>query len=376
MANFYLISVIMNERSAGLPFAGKEAELKKIKDALSKPGLSVVAGRRGSGRTAFIRQLGLQFAGNRQYRFFYADVAGILNPADFILSLAKQTLGSAENGQVKQLRELSNYFTYLRPVINFNRAADMQQMDFVLDENYKADFTLEQLFTYLARQAPKVIIVLDDVQDVRHFRDQQFLRFIPDALKQHTELRVLLSVAESRNVRRWFENSQENLLKPSFHFTHSLPDYDELAQAISEYLKLQNKKLSKDVAGQLIDWCRGSMCLLIKSIHAVSVSAFKQPDAWQTEQILQQYLQEQRGVFLNYQRLLTANQWLLLRGIAREQGAKMVMGGEFVKKYGLGSPSSVQTALDAIFEKELVYEEEGRLYLQDVSLSRWMELNS
>jgi hypothetical protein len=51
----------------------------------------------------------------------------------------------------------------------------------------------------------------------------------------------------------------------------------------------------------------------------------------------------------------------------------MVMGAEFVRRYDLGTPSSVQTALLALQEKELVYEEDGRWWLQDVFLSRWLE---
>ena len=33
-----------------------------------------------------------------------------------------------------------------------------------------------------------------------------------------------------------------------------------------------------------------------------------------------------------------------------------------------------EAALDALYEKELIYEEDGSLFLQDVALSRWMEL--
>ena len=101
--------------------------------------------------------------------------------------------------------------------------------------------------------------------------------------------------------------------------------------------------------------------------HNENIKDIMSPDIFE-------YLQSQRDIFHTYRRLMTSNQWLLLRGIARERGAKLVMGGEFVRKYGLGSPSSVQTALDALYDKELIYEEDGRLFSEDVALSRWLEL--
>jgi GAF domain-containing protein len=99
----------------------------------------------------------------------------------------------------------------------------------------------------------------------------------------------------------------------------------------------------------------------------------KQVDEWALEKVLQQVLQERAPFFRAYRDLLTRNQWLLLRGIARERGAVKVMGAGFVRKYGLGTPSSVQTALAALQEKDLVYEAEGRWWLYDVLLSRWLE---
>ena len=84
-------------------------------------------------------------------------------------------------------------------------------------------------------------------------------------------------------------------------------------------------------------------------------------------------MQENKSVYFNYRKLLTSNQWNLLNGIAKEKGAKKVMSGEFIKRYNLGTPSSVQTSLLAMQEKEMVFEEEGRWYVYDVFLSRWLE---
>jgi hypothetical protein len=363
-----------NSHSTAFPFTGRTSELKVLKEFSSKPGFYRLSGRKGLGRTALLKQFANQYSGNKQYKVFYVDLSDAVTPESFILSFAAQTLNVAESGQVKQLRELSNYFTYLRPVINFNRISGVQQMEFTLDANYKSAFTLEQLFSYLSRQAAKVIVILDDCHQIQYFRDPKFLAALSEILKQNGELRIIASVAENRRFSQWLNNSELQYFKEASVLELLPPEHDEFCKAIIEWSRQNGKKLSADVVDQLIEWCRNTTALTLKMLHTLMQAGTKQPDAWYLENMLLEYLQSQRDIFHTYRRLMTSNQWLLLRGIARERGAKLVMGGEFVRKYGLGSPSSVQTALDALYDKELIYEEDGRLFSEDVALSRWLEL--
>lgn len=357
------------------PFTGRNSELIMLKEFVAKPGFYRISGRKGVGKTALLRHFAEQYAGNKQIKVYYVDLSDTVNPETFILSVASQTLDVSESGQVKQLRELSNYFTYLRPLINFNRISGVQQMEFTLDENYKSAYTLEQLFTYLSKQATKVIVILDDCHQIQHFRDAQFLTSLSEIMKQNTELRIIASVAGTRRFSEWLSNSELQYFKEASLLEILPPEHDEINNAILEWSRQNGKMFSADVADQLIEWSRNTTSLTVKMLKILLQSGSKQPDAWFLENMLLNYLKSQRDVFQTYRRLLTSNQWLLLKGIARERGAKQVMGGEFVRKYGLGSPSSVQTALDALYDKELIYEEDNRLFPEDVALSRWLELS-
>ena len=357
------------------PFTGRNSELIMLKEFVSKPGFYRISGRKGLGKTALLRHFAEQYAGNKQVKVYYVDLSDALNPETFILSMASQTLNVAESGQVKQLRELSNYFTYLRPVINFNRISGVQQMEFTLDENYKSSYTLEQLFSYWSRQAAKVIVILDDCQQIQHFRDTKFLSALPEIMQQNSELRIIASLTGTRRFSQWLSNSELSYFNEAAALELLPPEHDDIGKAMMEWSRQNGKKLSADVADQLIEWSRNTTALTVKMLQILLQSGTKQPDAWFLENMLLDFLKSQRDVFQTYRRLLTSNQWLLLRGIARERGAKLVMGGEFVRKYGLGSSSSVQTALDALYDKELIYEEDNRLFPEDVALSRWLELS-
>lgn len=357
-----------------LTFFGRDAEQQQLRDALISPGISLISGNRGLGRSAFIKETLDSFNVNKLSRIFYADLSDAVSPASFIVSLARQTLSVPEANQIKQLRELSNFFTYLRPIINVNKSTGLQQLDFSLDDNFKLAFTLEQIFNYYSRQASKVIVVLDEFNQVQHFRDEKFVGFFKEISKQNAELRLVVSVADSKRWNQWLQDAERSFIGSALKIQIGSIEHELFKIKLIHWFADNGKKLNDEVADYILDWSRLNTSLTIKVASLLLKSEPNEADLWFAENLLNKYLHSQRDVFQTYRRLLTVNQWLLLSGIAKERGARMVMGGEFVRKYGLGSPSSVQTALDALYDKELVYEEEGRLYLEDVALSRWMEL--
>ena len=63
----------------------------------------------------------------------------------------------------------------------------------------------------------------------------------------------------------------------------------------------------------------------------------------------------------------------LLKAIAKEGSVIQPTSKDFMLNYGLGTASSIQTALQALMDKELVFEEQGKYALNDIFLSRWLE---
>ena len=82
-------------------------------------------------------------------------------------------------------------------------------------------------------------------------------------------------------------------------------------------------------------------------------------------------------VFGQYQQLLTAGQWNFLIAVAKEGEVSQTTSRQFLRKYHLGNPSSVNRIVTSLVEKNLLDEsvEGGKpIYsLNDVFLSRWLE---
>ncbi|MBW6460092.1 MAG: hypothetical protein K0B08_05915 [Bacteroidales bacterium] len=87
--------------------------------------------------------------------------------------------------------------------------------------------------------------------------------------------------------------------------------------------------------------------------------------------VQQEIITSRDALYSNYRNLLTDAQYQLLKAIALEKQVKHPNSSGFIQKYGLGSASTVNSAIKTLIDKELVCEENGLYKLYDVFQSKW-----
>ena len=89
--------------------------------------------------------------------------------------------------------------------------------------------------------------------------------------------------------------------------------------------------------------------------------------------LMNEIMDENEAVYINYRNLLTDFQWKVLKAIAKEGNIKLIHSKEFISKHNLHTPSSVQTAAGALLNKEMIYKDNNEYYIYDVFLEHWLE---
>ena len=70
---------------------------------------------------------------------------------------------------------------------------------------------------------------------------------------------------------------------------------------------------------------------------------------------------------------LAANQRKFLKGLAGETAKVKPFGGEFVRRYGLITPSNAQRAVDALLEKDVIDRDNGSFLITDRFFRLWIQ---
>jgi AAA+ ATPase superfamily predicted ATPase len=91
---------------------------------------------RRMGKTGLIQHVFEQLNKKKSIRSFYIDLYPTQSQADLIRSLAKHTLGKLDSNHIRLMRELANFFTHLRPVIQYDPLSGAPSVEFTLDTNF------------------------------------------------------------------------------------------------------------------------------------------------------------------------------------------------------------------------------------------------
>ncbi|MFN8153088.1 MAG: ATP-binding protein [Bacteroidia bacterium] len=354
-------------------FCDRTNETEKILEALKNGRNLTLTALRRMGKTGLIQHVMEQLKSRKSVKTFYVDLYPTQSQADLLKTLARHTLGKLDANHIKLMRELANFFTHLRPVIQYDPLSGAPAIEFTLDENFQAEHSFEQVFSYLERSGQQVVIAMDEFQQIAEYKEK------------NTEALLRTFVQRSKNIRFIFSGSHSSMLQSMFRdqsrpfyqstdILHLGPiEHEIYRDFICSKFSEAKRKLSDENADRILDWCRHHTYYVQLVCNRLFSKGIRQPDDWYIENLFREIIQENQPVYYSYRKLLTTNQWILLQGIAREKGARQVMGADFIRKNELGTPSSVQTALQALQDKEMIYEEDDRWWVYDVFLSRWLE---
>jgi DNA-binding MarR family transcriptional regulator len=74
-----------------------------------------------------------------------------------------------------------------------------------------------------------------------------------------------------------------------------------------------------------------------------------------------------------FRNILTKSQFKLLQAIAHELAVKQPNASAFIKSHKLVAPSTVNRALTALVEKDLIDYDNDEYSLNDIFLMRWLQ---
>jgi hypothetical protein len=360
----------MQEATTEHRFISRPDLIDFIRKALHSAGHIVLGGQSGMGKSQLLHEFVSDSYTGKSSTVLHIDLTDVVHESDLLIAIAGECIRHVDTSQVKVMKEFANAFTYLRPVVRYDGFSQAPKVDFSIDDDVRYEVALDQLFGYAGRMPNLKLVTIEHLERIH---DDGIRSAFKEALLRNVKCKTILTVDDGiqRDRLRMGEIWPFDKQTPCVRV--DAPEEHLLLQEIQKQMNGARKKIDQAASERLIEWSRGEVDALSQAIGKLIESPRKQIDEWTVEAELQQILQERAPFFRTYRDLLTRNQWMLLRGIARERGAIKVMGSAFVRKYALGTPSSVQTALAALQEKDLVYEAGGRWWLYDTLLSRWLE---
>jgi len=355
-------------------FCDREKESKEvIKTITNGNNLAIISPRR-MGKTGLILHCFQQPEISQQYHCFFVDIYATNNLREFVFKLGKEIFETLKPNGTKFIERFFSIISSLRPAFKLDKTTGAPTFDISIGEIVEPAFSLEQIFKYLEAADKPCLVAIDEFQQIANYSEHN----IEAVLRTH--------IQHCKNSSFIFAGSQRHIMQNIF-FSSSRPFYQSVSlltlKAINEKVYISfvqqhfindNKNIPKELISTVYRLFEGHTWY-IQNIFNELYAITEQGDTC-TMEFIQESVKNRIAsyvpLFQSTLSLLSERQKEILYAIAKEGKATGVTSAAFIKKHGLLSSSSVQTAIKQLLDKEIITSENNVYQVYDRFFGLWL----
>ena len=354
-------------------FCDRVSETQQITELLTNENNIALISPRRMGKTELIHHCFAQPEIEKDYYTFLIDIYSTNSVSDMVNMFGKAIIDKLRPLGRNVLEKFINILSSIRSEISFD-INGQPSWGLGIGEIKNPEVTLDEIFSYLNQADKPCLVAIDEFQQITNYNDKK------------VEALLRTYVQRSVNAHFIFSGSHRHLMgeiftSPARPFYQSVILMNLKALSLDKYKEFavnQFENRGKHIEPQVIDEVysrfhgvtsymqrimnvlflktgKGATCTTQMIDEAIDYNINIASDSY--EAILRQMPEKQRNVLL---------------AISAEGEARNVRGGAFSKKYHLPSPSSVNSAVKGLLEKDFITQTDDAYIVYDRFFDIWL----
>lgn len=359
------------ELAASRHFINRESELERLRVNFRGQVNTIVISPRRWGKTSLVYAAGKR-AATSDLKICHINMQRAHSEQEFFEMYLKAVL-KATTGRMREVWNIAGeLLERIRPAISvMSGGSDFDLKLEWTDIERSHDEILELPNRIAERKKIKLMVCIDEFQDIMEFENSlQMQRSFRAIWQHHKNVGYCLYGSKKHMMYELFEESH----RPFYRFGDVIHlgkiDEEYWVPYIKRSFTLTQKTISEELAREIARLMDEHPYFVQYFAHIVWTLTEKKA----TEETLAEAKQEIFNQHIYYFDLiidqLTKRQVALLRALI--EGEQNLTSQETIKKYNLGSPSTVTTSRKALIQKEILDTERGELYFQDPPFRLWL----
>ncbi len=328
------------------------------------------------GKSGLIHNMFDQPEVKERYNTFFIDIFSCTCLKEMIF-----LLGKAIYQQLKPKKEMwkDRFFQVIssfRAGIQIDPISGLPSFELGLGDITSPETTLDEIFRYLSQSERPCIVAVDEFQQILKFQEK------------NVEGILRTRIQNCPNVHWIFAGSQRHLLQGMF-FGPSRPFYQSVISLTLQPIPIAlyrefavglfdkyGKRIFPTIVEETYRRYEGLtwyVQMVMNEIFDISGREISDPKIIDTA--VGNILQMQADNYRNQLSLLSPAQKTVLQAIARSGEVAEPTSAEFVGRFSLGSPSTVQSALRRLLSIDTVTRTDTGYRLTDPFFAQWLRLN-
>lgn len=355
-------------------FCDREVESAELVGAFLNERNMVIVSPRRMGKTGLIEHCFNKQEIVKEYYTFFIDIYATGTLRELVFTLGKAIFETLKPRGKRFVEQFFATISSLRPAFKLDQISGQPVFDIGIGDILQPLVSLEEIFNYLENADRRCIVAIDEFQQIAKYPEKN----VEATLRTH--------IQRCKNATFVFSGSQRHMMQNIF-FLASRPLYQSVSminlEAISleEYTKFAknnflkaNKKISNECIERIYNLLEGHTWYMQSLFNRL----YEQLDSGEEMTIsianfvLHTTVESNKTVYQNMVSMLSEKQKEVLFAIGKQGKASEITSAEFIKKHGLSSSSSVQSAVKQLLEKEFVTKDRNIYQVYDRFFGLWL----
>ena len=357
-------------------FCDRVEETQHIMELLTNENNMALISPRRIGKTELIRHCFAQSEIQAEYYTFIIDIYSTNSVCDLVNMFGKAIIDTLRPKGKTVWEKFLMVLSSLRSEISFD-INGLPVWGVGIGNLVNPEITLDEIFTYLNQADKPCLVAIDEFQQITNYADNRIEALLRTYIQRCTNAHFIFSGSHRHLMAEMFTSPARPFYQSVTLMNLKPLDVGKYKEFASGKFEERDKHLNPEVVDELFTRFNGVTSYIQRVMNvlflktptdgtctpdmvedAVNYNLSMASDTYET--LLRQMPEKQRNVFI---------------AISAEGEARSVKSGAFAKKYHLPSPSSVNSALKGLLEKDFITQEGDAYMVYDKFFDMWLRKN-
>lgn len=353
-------------------FCDRENETRQLVQNIQGHSHTVLISPRRMGKTGLIEHCFNQEVIKNDYHTFFLDIYSTMNLNDFVFLLGNRICRSLKTKDKQLMEMFVKVVKSIQFTIGFDEAG-MMNGSFGLGDIKDSQKSLEEIFQYLEEAKRPCVMAIDEFQQIEKYPEKNVEALLRTYIQHCNNATFIFAGSQRHIIQNMFASASKPFYNSSSMMSLAPIAKEKYVEFAVRMFAIFGKVCAPEYIDNLYDTLEGHTWYM----QAVLYLAFYMTDKKCSPTIINEALikrvTENEDVFESMYYGLSERQRSTLKAVAAEGKAKQTQSVAFIKKYGLTSASSVQSAIRQLMDKDLVTTEKGSYRVDDRFFGFWLK---
>lgn len=354
-------------------FCDRDTELQQIIDSINNQRNITIVSQRRLGKTALIKHCFYHLKQRKDVSLHYFDIYATRNLSEFINVLSSSLIGYFESKPEKILGQIIKLLGQFRPKLSFDELSGTPTVELSLQTVTETEQSLAAIFDYLSKQKQKVVIAIDEFQQITNYPEKNVEALLRTHIQTNTNVTMIYSGSNHLMLVSLFNDYARPFYQSTGFLFLDKIDPEKYKSFILKHFKESKRKISEEALDFIMNWTRIHTYFVQEICNRLYSAGNTSIEISEVKEVALRLLDERTPLYQVYKNILTVSQYNLLTAIAMETAIEKPNASVFLTKYKLGAASSVMRSLESLETKDLILFENNKYALTDIFLMRWLQ---